>query len=129
MIQFNPRRLYLKTDIEPIDYDILRKIKTYDLINEYSDNDGIFLNIYIADMEKWLSEQIENDTTVLTMISERFNVSPNELKKSPIDYELCFLIFFLEFLKQKKGMDAEFSIFSEAVLYVNSEIIDDLNQI
>lgn len=81
MIQFNPKRIYLKTDIKPIDYDILSKIKTYDLINEYSDNDGIFLNIYIANMEKWLSEQIKNGTTILTMISERFKVSPNELRK------------------------------------------------
>jgi len=119
------QRLYTKDDIVQIDDDIFDNIKRYDLINYFSDADGVDFNLYFHSMEEWLINQWKSDnySDLYHKIARRFNISNDELMSSG-EHELCFIICFLEQFKLI-GQDAQFSLYSEAVLSINSEIVDN----
>lgn len=121
----NNRRIYLRDNIK-IDRDILANIKRYDLINSLTDADGVEFNIYLASMEEWLKQkwQCNNLSDFYKKIACRFNMSSFEDIRSSGEYELCFLICFLEHLKTL-GHDAYFDLYSEAVLHIDGNIIDN----
>lgn len=120
----NNRRIYLRDDIK-IDRDILANIKRYDLINSLTDADGVEFNIYLASMEEWLKQkwQCNNLSDFYKKIACRFNSSFDEIRTAG-EYELCFLICFLEHLKAS-GHYAYFDLYSEAVLHIDGNIIDN----
>ncbi|MFQ0972051.1 hypothetical protein GYW75_02785 [Gilliamella sp. ESL0232] len=120
------KRLYLRDDIIKIDDDILSNIKRYDLINSFSDGEGVEFNLYLSKMEDWLMKQWQcnNLNDFNHKIASRFNSSYKEILSSG-DYTQCFLICFLEHLKEL-GHNAYFDLYSEAVLSIDGEIIDNI---
>lgn len=119
-------RIYLRDDIEKIDDDILENIKRFDLINSLSDADGVELNINLSTIENWLINQWqcnENLRGFYHKVASRFNLSYVALMHSK-EFEHCILICFLEQLK-KIGHIASLDLYSEAVLHIDGNIIDN----
>ena len=119
-------RIYLRDDIEKIDDDILENIKRYDLINSWTDADGVELNINLSTIENWLINQWqckENLKDFYHKVASRFKLSYDALLHSK-EFEHCILICFLEQLK-KIGHIASFDLYSEAVLHIDGNIIDN----
>lgn len=99
------------------------------MINSFSYGEGVEFNLYLSKMEDWLIKQWQcNDLNDFNhKIASRFNSSYKEILSSG-DYTQCFLICFLEHLKEL-GHNAYFDLYSEAVLHIDGDIIDNVNEL
>lgn len=104
----------------------MANIQQYDFFNAYYYADGIVLNIYLSSIKDWLREQRQYSNCLgnfYRQVVSRFNSFYKEIISTG-DRDQCILICFSGTAKKNRKR-CIFDFYTEAVLNVDSEIIDN----